>query len=337
MANEQEEKKVYTISEIAKELGVNKTTVSRAISGKGNLSAETRAKVLEFVEKHNYRPNAVAQSLANSRTYNLGLMLPGDAGVFDMSFFRDCLHGVCKAASKYGYDVLITMDDKHPLEQMIRLVDNRKVDGVIAMRSMVKSPIVRILKEKQVPFVLIGPTSDKEAVWVDNDNLSACRELTAYLIDRGMKKMVLLGGNETYCVTHSRMQGFREACEQAGLPWEDQQVYLNVRDGGRLSEAVDQAVSSQADCVLCMDDYICNLALSRLQNYGVRIPEDVSVVSFYDNVLLEHNIPPITSLHFDAVELGGIACRELLALLEGRKGGSCVLPEYQMILRGSTK
>lgn len=71
------EKKIYTIDDIAKELEISKTTVSRAISGKGRLSTETRKRVLDFIEKHNYRPNAVAKSLAQSRTNNIGLILPG--------------------------------------------------------------------------------------------------------------------------------------------------------------------------------------------------------------------------------------------------------------------
>ena len=86
-----EGKKGYTLSDIAKELGVNKATVSKAISGKGNLSAETRARILEFIDECGYRPNAVAQSLARCRTYNIGLMMPDQADVFDSAFFRDCL------------------------------------------------------------------------------------------------------------------------------------------------------------------------------------------------------------------------------------------------------
>ena len=337
LSQEQVGKKVYTLNDIAKELGVNKATVSKAISGKGNLSAETRARILEFIEKCGYRPNAVAQSLARNRTYNIGLMMPDDTGVFDVAFFRDCLRGVCKVASGSGYDVLITMDSESPVEQIARLIDNRKIDGVIAMRSLVSSPIVGLLKKKQVPFVLIGPTSDKNVLSVDNDNQSACRDLTSLLISKGIRKMALLGGDENHCVTHSRLRGFREACDLAGLSREEQMVCLNVNRNDRLSESVDRIIQQKVDCIVCMDDYICNMAMVRLRSCGIRIPEDVKVVSFYDNVLLEGNIPPITSLRFDAAELGQIACRELIHKLEGKETGNCILPGYQIILRESTK
>lgn len=335
MAQMQSEKKNYTLNDIAKELGVNKATVSKAISGKGNLSAETRERILTYIRKCNYRPNAVAQSLARSKTYNLGLMMPDDSGVFDVAFFRDCLRGVCKVAAGNGYDVLITMDSERPVEQISRLIDNRKIDGVIAMRSLVNSPIVEFLKGKNVPFVLIGPTSDSEVLSVDNDNQSACRDLVALLISRGIRKMALLGGDENNCVTHSRLKGFWDACNQAGLSKEDQQVYLNVNKDNRLSEVMDILIPQKVECLVCMDDYICSMALARLRSSGLQVPTDVKVVSFYDNVLLEGNIPPITSLRFDAAELGRIACWELVNTLEGRPVGNFVLPGYQMILRDS--
>lgn len=335
MAQGQTEKKMYTLNDIAKELGVNKATVSKAISGKGNLSAETRARILDYIRECNYKPNAVAQSLARNKTFNLGLMMPDDSDVFDVAFFRDCLRGVCKVASGNGYDVLITMDSERPVEQIARLIDNRKIDGVIAMRSLVDSPIVEFLKEKHVPFVLIGPTSDPEVLSVDNDNQSACRDLVTLLISRGIKKMALLGGDENNCVTHSRLTGFWDACNQGNLKQDDQLIFLNVNKDNRISEVMDIIISQQIDCIVCMDDYICNMALARLRSCGMSVPHDVKMVSFYDNVLLEGNIPPITSLRFDATELGRIACRELINKLEGRPTGNFILPGYQMILRDS--
>ena len=334
---DREEKKTYTLNDIARELGVNKATVSKAISGKGNLSAETRARILEFIDKCGYRPNAVAQSLARNRTFNIGLMMPDQAGVFDGAFFRDCLSGVCKIASANSYDVLMTMDSEQSVENIARLIDNRKIDGVIAMRSLVKSPIVGFLKEKQVPFVLIGPTSDKEVISVDNDNQSACRDLTALLIARGVRKMALLGGDENNCVTHSRLRGFWDACDQAGVSREEQLVCLNVARDNRLKDVLDTVLARKVDCIVCMDDDICKLAMVHLRTNGIRVPQDVKVVSYYDNILLESNIPPVTSLRFDAVELGRIACRQLINRLEGKPAGEFVLPGYEMILRDSTR
>lgn len=329
------EKKMYTLSDIARELGVNKATVSKAISGKGSLSAETRARILAFTQECGYKPNAVAQSLARSRSFNIGLMMPNPAGQGNGAFFHDCLSGVCRTASENGYDVLLILGDESGTEDLSRLIDNRKIDGVIAMRSLVSSPIVGFLKEKQLPFVLIGPTSDRSVVSVDNDNQSASREITAWLISRGAKRLVLLGGDENHCVTHSRLRGFREACRQAGLP--EQRELLNLGGGEELAKTLPWDALTAADGVVCMDEYICNLLMMQLRVRGVRVPEELQVVSLYDSPLLENNVPAVTSLHFDAWELGRIAGEKLVALLDARLEHPLPPPGFQILRRGSTR
>ena len=108
-----EEKKVYTIEDIARELGVSKTTVSRAISGKGRIGQATRARVLQFIEEHDYRPNVMARGLAQKKTYNLALLLPKDYAATEFPFFKDCMNGICEVASSYDYDILIVRKDKY--------------------------------------------------------------------------------------------------------------------------------------------------------------------------------------------------------------------------------
>ncbi len=335
MSSSPSEKKSYTIDDIARELGISKTTVSRAISGKGRLSAETRAKVLDFIEEHNYRPNAVAKSLAQSRTNNIGLILPGDRGTIDFSFFQECTLGICQVASEHDYDVLFSMDNEHSTEQMQRIIDNHKVDGIIASRSETGSPIISLLKDQGLPFVIIGSSSNQDVICVDNNNREACRDLVSLLVARGIRSMVLLGGDERHRVTHSRLQGFREACQQAKLP--EQLALLNMTSGVRVASAVEQAIARRVECIICMDDFICNLTLLQLRSRGVSVPQDMKLACFYDSPLLEHTVPPVTSLRFDAVELGRAACRELLNLLNGQPASSYVLPGYQMLLRDSTK
>lgn len=333
---EQGKKHIYTIDDIARELGISKTTVSRAISGKGRLSTETRAKVLDFIEKHNYKPNAVAKSLAHSRSFNIGLVLPGDRNSMDVAFFQQCTLGICEIASQNDYDILVTMENEQSTGQMQRIIDNHKVDGVIAARSEVDSPVISLLRAQKLPFIIIGSTSEADILHVDNNNREACRDLIAVLISRGVKRMALFGGAEHYCVTHSRLAGFQDACGQFGLSMQEQLVFRDLTDSSRVAEAVEESLRQKADCIICMDDFLCNLALILLREKKVHVPEDVKVASFYDDRLLEHTMPPITSLRFDAAELGRTACRELLKLLRGEEAVSRILPGYQIILRDST-
>ncbi|MDE7221493.1 MAG: LacI family transcriptional regulator [Oscillospiraceae bacterium] len=335
VAQPKQEKKIYTIDDIARELGISKTTVSRAISGKGRLSAETRAKVLDFIEKHNYRPNAVAKSLAQSRTNNIGLILPGEKALIDYSFFQECTQGICQIASENDYDVLFIMDDDHSSAQVQRILDNRKVDGIIASRSEVNSPIISLLKDQHLPFAIIGPPMDKDVLCVDNNNREACRDLVSLLISRGIRRMALFGGNENHYVTHSRLQGFQDACRQANLP--EQLTVLNLATGNRVAAAVEQAVTQETECIICMDNFICNLTLLQLRAKGISVPQDLKLACMYDSILLAHTAPPVTSLRFDSVEVGRAVCHELLQLLNGREANSYILPGYQLLLRDSTK
>ena len=186
------EEKNLTINDIAEELGVSKTTVSRAISGKGRIGAETRKKVLAYIEEHNYRPNVIAKGLAQNKTYNLGLALPGDYNIVELPFFQNCMIGICKMASDADYDVLISMVTAQDISQLERAVTNHKIDGVILTRTLTEDAPMRFLKENGVPFVAIGSTNDDTVIQIDNDHRSACRELTCKLLEEGIKKIVNL-------------------------------------------------------------------------------------------------------------------------------------------------
>lgn len=331
------ETRVYTIEDIAKELGVSKTTVSRAISGKGRLSAETRSRVLNFIAEHNYRPNAVAKGLAQSKTYNLGLVMPGDYNDTELPFFQECMAGICEVALENDYDVLISMVTGNSTAQLRRVINNRKVDGVIVSRSTVDSPVVALLKETDTPFVVVGGAQDPEVLHVDNDNLGACKDLTMLLFGKGMRRLALLGGDETHSVTASRLQGYQDAYRLARLPLQEDLIFRNIGTVKQAKAAVDEALRRQADCLVCMDDFICNLALIRLRELALHIPQDIRIASFYDSNLLKYNNPPITSLRFDTKELGRMACQLLLDQMSGKETQSLINADYQIFLRDSTK
>lgn len=337
MAAKGTETRVYTIDDIAKELGVSKTTVSRAISGKGRLSAETRARVLAFIAEHNYRPNAVAKGLAQSKTYNLGLVLPGDYEDTELPFFQECMAGICEVALENDYDVLISMVTGSSTTQLERAINNHKVDGVIVSRSTVNSPVVALLKETEMPFVVVGAPQDPEVLYVDNDNQGACRGLTTLLFGKGMRRLALLGGDETHSVTGSRFRGYQEAHQLAGQPLQKDLVFKNISTVRQAGAAVDEALWQQVDCLICMDDYICNLALVRLRELALHIPQDIRMASFYDSNLLKNNNPPITSLRFDTKELGKMACQMLLYRMAGKETQNRTCSGYQILLRDSTK
>ena len=332
-----EEKKIYTIEDIARELGVSKTTVSRAISGKGRIGQATRERVLKFIEEHDYRPNVLARGLAQKKTYNLALLLPKDYAATEFPFFKDCMNGICEVASEHDYDIIISMVSGEDVSQIQRLELNRKVDGMIVSRTVVGSATQEYLKQCREPFVVIGPTDDPEIPSVDNKNQEASRELTGIMLMKGIRKLALLGGNQNYNVTGSRYQGYIEAHQAAGIPVDENLVFMDVDSQIKTAEAVKKALDNQADGILCMDDVICSMCLGVLREKRIQVPGQMKVASLYDSRNLEYNNPPVTSVKFDTVRLGKMACVKLLRILgENMKEDEKVPLNYQVVLREST-
>lgn len=330
------EEKNLTINDIAEELGVSKTTISRAISGKGRIGADTRKKVLEYIEAHNYRPNVIAKGLAQNKTFNIGLVLPGDYNIVELPFFQNCMLGISKLASASDYDVLISMVTAQDITQLERAVKNHKIDGVILTRTLTEDAPMKYLKENGIPFVAIGSTDDDTVIQIDNDHRSACRELTCRLLEQGVKKIALIGGDEGYIVTGKRLQGFEDAfcCAE---PWKgSRETFLNVGDAGQVDSIVEKLLSEQTECIVTMDDFLCSCVLNSLRQRGISVPEDVQVGSFYDSTFLTNHMPSITSIRFNVEELGRKACELLLKTLDDEEVKMRTLLGYEVQMREST-
>ena len=333
----EESKEKITISDVAEELGVSKTTVSRAISGKGRIGQETRDKVLQYIETHNYKPNVLARGLAKSKTFNIALVMPGDSYITELPFFQNCMLGVSQAAGSADMDVIISMVTPGDISQLERVVNDRKVDGVILSRTLVHDEPLEFLKHRNIPYVAIGSSNDRTVVQVDNDHVAACCELTKLLLMQGIRKTALLGGNRDHIVTQKRFQGYQEAFMEMNLPMESSQVYFDVEETYTIESILEDLLLRDVECIFCMDDYICMHVLSCLRRRNLQVPRDMKVVSFYNSQLLRNNIPGITSLQFNIFELGMTACKTLLDIIDGKAVSQRTLLSYDVILKESTQ
>ena len=325
----------YTIDDIARELGVSKTTVSRAISGKGRIGKETTERVARFIREHNYQPNVLAKGLAQNKTFNIGLAMPQEFGIGDLPFFQNSVSGICQAAAQNDYDVLLFRITGDDLSQLKRIINNHKTDGVILTRTMIDDYPVRLLKEQGIPFVVIGSSLDQDVTHADNDHINACKMLTELLLNRGLRSFALVGGNMEFFVNQSRLRGYQAAFEEySGKA--SSKTHLNIVREAQVVKAVDDALLDGANCIVCMDDFICSRVIARLADRSVKIPEEVSVATFYSSMLLEHNNPVITGLEFDAAKLGGIACQMLIDKLNGKQVDDCLSTDYRLLIGKST-
>ena len=129
--------KNITIADVAEALGVSKTTVSRAISGKGRIGDETRQRVLEYIEEYDYKPNVIAKGLAQSKTYNLCVVMPGDYALVDLPFFQEAIIGIQEVAAMMEYDILLSICQQNDIDRFdIRFVSFDKLVGLITITGL---------------------------------------------------------------------------------------------------------------------------------------------------------------------------------------------------------
>ena len=330
--------KNITIADVAEALGVSKTTVSRAISGKGRIGEATRNRVLAYIEENDYKPNVIAKSLAQSKTFNLGIVMPSNYELVDLPFFQEVIMGIQKIASMMEYDLLLCICQEKDISALERVVSNRKVDGIILLRTYLEDPQIELLQKKKVPFVTVGSTNYPGVHQIDHDHKGACKELTSLLLMQESKRIALLGGNENFVVTRNRYLGFCDAFSDRNLEPNASLIYMNLDTNAFIDRAVEEVIDKGADVILCMDDAICGQVLRKLKEMNIHVPTDVKLASFYNSTVLENNVPSITSLFFDAKELGMVTCKTLLSLLEEDANvAEKTLLNYQVVLRQSTK
>ncbi|MCH4190739.1 MAG: LacI family transcriptional regulator [Butyrivibrio sp.] len=326
-----------TIDDIAEALGVSKTTVSRAISGKGRIGRETRGRVQEYIQAHNYKPNVIAKGLAQQRTYNIVVAWPGDPGIVELPFFQNCLIGMSQAAEDAGYDILVSVADSKDISKLQRIVENHKVDGAVLTRTLVRDPLAAYLKESGLPFVAIGSTEDPEVLQIDNDHYAACRELTSVLLAKGIRKLALIGGEDNLVITQTRRSGFLAAFEDAKIQPDRSLIFTGTDGQAEVTDMVDEILEKKADGVICMDDFFAGNVMEVCKSRKIRIPEDLKLASFYDSSVLDYASPAVTSLNFNDRRLGAAAIRMLLDKIEGKEVKNIRLKTYEVMLRESTK
>ena len=330
-----------TIDDIARELGVSKTTVSRAISGKGRISVATRERVQAYIELHNYRPSAAAKGLAESKTYNLAVVMPKEFINLDIPFVRQSMSAICEEASDLGYNVMICLTTDYDASHLTRTLDHRKVDGVILTRTVENDPLLEILLDRGFPFATLGSLPAKNQgsalVEADHDQVAGCYAFTRAILGSSREKIALLANDLNYIVNQNRLAGFRRACQELGLPVEHTPVRIGINDPEACKAAVEELLSQGIRRFVCTDEDVCIRAYRALKNNGISIPEDVELSSLSDSETLTRLNPEISALRFDAAELARAACRELIHAINDQPYDAKPILGYQLMLRGSTK
>ncbi len=325
-----------TIADVAEALHVSKTTVSRAISGKGRISDETRQRVLSYIEAKDFKPNVIAKGLAQKKTYNIAFVIPGDCNLVDMPFFQNSMQGICEEASANDYDVMLVPVTGRHSGNLERMIANKKVDGVILSRSLVRDTNAALLKEEKIPFVMMGTSRDAKILQVDNNHQAGCCALVSRMLNSGTVRIGLIGGSKNYVVNRTRKQGYEDAFQAVGIEPDAALCIEDCDSVEKVASATEKLVQLGVGAIVCMDDFVCSVALQVLAGKKIQVPQQIQIASFYDSTLLKYAKPAITSLWFDDRALGALTCKVLLQYIQGIKAESKTLLGYELVIREST-
>lgn len=337
MPEESSSPKRISMEEIAQALGISKTTVSRALSGKGRIGAATKARIHEYLAKSDAVPTVRSPISATAITHNLALVIPDHFVKLDLPFLRQCMGGICNMTGQRGYDLLLCFTSASNTAQLERQLAHHKMDGVLLTRAMADDPCVELLRQYQVPFVLIGRSEDPTVLQADNDQTGAARDMTRLLLRLGARRIALLAGSTSYVVNIDRMRGHLQALAEFGITPEQSLLHTGIESDAQRTDALEAALEQRPDCLLCGDDRLTLDILQSLQARHIHVPGDLRVASLYDSELLTGLTPGVTAVQFDAQRLGTTACRMLLDRLAGKEIQHRQVEGYQVILRGSTE
>ncbi|MBM7554076.1 LacI family DNA-binding transcriptional regulator [Thalassobacillus pellis] len=308
-----------TIKDVAKSAGVAPSTVSRVLADNPRISPATKKRVRKAMKDLGYHPNVNARSLVSSSTQTIGVVMPSSADkALQNPFFPEVLRGISNIAHDLEYSLLLSTGDSEDtiLEAVKRMVYGNRVDGVILLYSRLRDRVTEFLYEKEFPFVIIGkPSENMDSIsHVDNDNVQAAKEITGHLISLGHSRIGFIGGSKDLAVTLDRLSGYQSALQQAGLPIQEEYLVHTefLKSGGRKAVHELFKLSQPPTGLVIADDLMSLGVVNMLEEFGLYVPEDISIVSFNDVYLAEITRPPLTTVDINIYELGVHACKCLV-------------------------
>lgn len=324
-----------TLDEIAKELGVSTSTVSRALSGKGRIGEKTRSRIVSFVEEQEQKEGRNQKK--QQRTHNLGVVFHDDVYTSGSFYFHDCLLGICEAAALRGYNVVVTVEKTNDIVNLRSIVEEQKVDGIILTRALDEDKALRYLVEQQFPTGMTGTCNRQEVIQVDTDNERLTEELVSILVGQGFERFALVVEDLSFNVNRSRRNGFYKALIKNGIPEREQLYYTGALKIDFLDTIISDMIAKKVQCIICGDDVISTWMMSRLQAGGYRVPKDIAIASLYNSSNLNCFSPSITAVSVPARQVGIRMGTQMIHCLEGEKYAQKSMMDYEILLRKSTK
>lgn len=335
-----------TLKEIADNLGISVTTVSKALKNYPDVSEKTKKAVIALAEELNYTPNSFAVNLRTKESKTIGLIIPEVVH----HFFSGVVNGIIDEAEKKGYLVIILQSNESlELEKkQVALLINKRVDGIIMSLSNESNYDIHIKEiiRKEIPFVQFDKISKLIpcSKVIINDQRAAM-EAVQHLIDMGCKKIAHIRGLENPQNAIDRFLGYKKALEKNGIPFDSSLVYsckaITFEQGVEFAKQIIEE-DKGIDGIFVITDLVAVGVLAHFNEVGVKVPDDVAVIGFSNWLVSQVITPKLSTVDQPSYEMGVAAFNLLLEEIVCRKEGKVFEPKTvelgtSVVARESTK
>ncbi|MBU3189076.1 LacI family transcriptional regulator [Clostridium bowmanii] len=329
-----------SIKDVAREAGVSIATVSRVLNDIDVVNEDTKKKVKDAIKKLSYRPNIVARSLKTQKSSTIGIIIPDISN----QFYPEIVRGCEDVANIYNYNIMLCNADLDVDKEMesLRILKEKMIDGVIYMSNSIEANVISLIKELEMPIVLVE-TTDADDLFpsVTIDNVMAGSDAVKYLMHKGNKNIAYVGTtiDKVNALTR-RYTGYKKGLEEMGIELVKDLTYfggVKARDGYRgINTILDKG--NKVDAVFCASDEIAMGVINALRDRDIKVPGDIDVMGFDDIYSASVFYPKLTTVAQPMYDMGSVSMRMLIKSINNLVVDEkhFVLP-YKIVERDSCK
>lgn len=329
-----------TIHDIARELEISASTVSRALNNNPRISLKTKEKIKAVADRLGYRPNTLASNLRNKKSNTIGIVVP----LINRHFFSSVISGVEDIAFKAGYNVVISQSNDLAAKEIsiVQSMFSNRVDGLIISIAMQSTSFehLKLFKKKQIPLVFFDravPEIDTDKIVVDD--FDGAFRVTQHLIEQGYQRIAHLAGPQNLTTYLDRKNGYIEALRKNNITFDESLINVSTltsEDGVTAIEKL-MALPNPPDAIFCGNDTTALSVMIYLRDKGIRIPEDFGIVGFSNEPFSKVVSPAISTILQPGFAMGQKAAELIISKIENkdRTYQTITLPT-ELIIRDSS-
>jgi len=325
-----------TKADVAKFANVSHMTVTRALTGSGSISAETKERVLNACRKLGYTPDLVARSLCARKSRILGLLTRPLA----QSYFARMISSVEQRSRSLGYHVLMAQvtDGGPSILSNIQSLFGRRVDGLLIAGISLPEDAAVYLENSRIPTVFMdSPGDGDDFVFVGTNDREGGYQAAKYLVKQGHGRLAFIAGYPESYTSKERICGYRTALLEHGIEACDEDIfYTNYQmDGGYKAAEAMLSSGRGYTALICGNDYVAVGAAACIRRHGFQVPKDFALIGFSGDELGEYSAPPLTTMYQPAEEIGRAAVDCMVKMLEGGPVNKRILFTASLLIRES--